>query len=890
MEKVNNSVYIQSVEGADLYSHMVRGSEVNGEYVGMIPYSLELIRLKKEGLNVTTVKHSERKITDDLINVKFNQKVMSGEQLIGKLEDKVEELDDGNYKGKLNEFIKVIESEKDMDKWQEVKNDELRHKLYKNGFTITDVNEETGEILSQEHYVIYKRSSSKSRKGEVLAIKESLHKEMIKWSRMGLDLKENMEIDLASLLAYESLVGSSLEKTIKINPKHILIVDDVESKFKRVANVVKSKGEYLDSVVEETEIINSLFDGESLLQSDYFNEDQSMMLLRNHMFKSAAFNCDIRKYLQDYAKDNNINFNTWKIPNMFGEDILAKNVHLIITPSSLKALKFSHIFEGEHKEKQMFNYWKGVVKADKNVFGVCKHEKKSKRGEDEEGNVLQQTSYQMINSLKMYKSNISALAQYELDYIEKLKTDDNSFIKYLEGNATNINSFMMFVELYKQNNEIVNTKIFRDFRTKEINKYVTHVKKGKLRLHGDYCVMLGNGLEFLKHAIGQFDVNDLESLSLKENEIYTTLFDFDKKLIGFRNPHTSPSNVLVAKNTYVEDIEEYFNLTDNIVCVNAVKFEIQDILSGADYDSDTVLLFDSPKLTELGERCFRKYPVCKNEVQGKKLDYKLNKEDMCKIDCALSLSQKYIGRVVNLGQEAMSYYWDQWNSGKKEKDLTGLMKKTSVMTILSGIAIDMSKKFFDIDMDKEIRNVERYIKPFARSIEKTVIKVDKKTNKEIEVIKTVVAKPLFWKYISQSGTIKNRVTAYDTPMDYLYKVMKTKKASSIEYVQFTELLVRKDKSKGDRKQEGKILTYVEKMNDKIKEVYANYSDDEEKNIAIDNLIKYYSFRMNKLNVKEETMYDLLVKMIENKSKCAIKLMNILYSTQRETFLKSFKKS
>jgi hypothetical protein len=78
--------------------------------------------------------------------------------------------------------------------------------------------------------------------------------------------------------------------------------------------------------------------------------------------------------------------------------IFAKDIDLICTPSSLKALKFSNVIG---TDKDMWEYWKRKVNEDENLFGVCKHDKKSKLGYDENGNVLQQTSYQMINCLPM---------------------------------------------------------------------------------------------------------------------------------------------------------------------------------------------------------------------------------------------------------------------------------------------------------------------------------------------------------------------------------------------------------------------------------------------------------------------------------------------------------
>ena len=183
------------------------------------------------------------------------------------------------------------------------------------------------------------------------------------------------------------------------------------------------------------------------------------------------------------------------------------------------------------------------------------------------------------------------------------------------------------------------------------------------------------------------------------------MFDINEELIGFRNPNTSPSNVLIMKNTHNDKINKYFNLTGNIIVVNAINFPIQDILSGCDYDSDTMLVSNNSKLVEIGKRCFGNYKVCLNKIEGDKKKYKLTKDDHFAIDNQLSFSQKNIGRVVNLGQFCMSVYWDLINNGLSGNDVEELLRKVDVMTILSGIAIDMAKKFYDIDIDDEIRHV-----------------------------------------------------------------------------------------------------------------------------------------------------------------------------------------
>lgn len=828
---------------------MYRGRDLDIKYIGMIPSSLELNKLIKLGLKTTGKKTNDKLITNDMINVKFKQKVNSGKQIIKKIESKISKLEDkSEYKQKLLDFIDTIQKEIEQDKWLGIPQSELRCKLYQEGFTINNVK-----------YVVYKRSSAKSRIGQCLFIKEKLYEQMIKWSRMGIEFRNNEhEVDYPSLLAYESLVGSSLEDVVYVNPKNILLVDDVKSVFSRMCNVVRTGEDgYLDSYSEESLISNSLFDGESLLESSYFPKDKSMLLLRNHMFKSAAFNCNIQKFLNDNCPTD-IQFDNWEVSNMYGQKMLAKDIHLIMTPSSLKALKFSKL---KGSEKNMWEHWKKIVRKDGCVFGICKSEKKSKRGFDSHGNVLQQTSYQMLNSLPITKRDIKNFTRLEKEYIERLKNDDEFFISYLDQNKNDMNTYEMFVSIYNKNEDIVNTKVFKNLRKKAISSYVTHIKNGKVRLKGDYCVMLGNPIEFLYHAIGRLNTEDPQTIALEDNEVYTRLFE-ETELSGFRNPHTSPNNVLLVKNKKNQYIDEYLNLTDNIVCVNAINFPLQDILSGCDYDSDTVLLLQDENLIEITKKVFGKYNVCINNVQSSKRIYYVNNKDMAQIDNELSNSQKYIGRTVNTGQLCMSRYWDLLNQGKSADNLYNLMKKIDVVTVLSGICIDLAKKMFDININQEIENIT-------------------KTN---ELIKN---KPLFWKYVSQSSEINT--IKYRCPMDFLFEEMNViSYADPKEEISFNNLLIIRDTQKGNRKQESKILSYVETMVIKINNTYSKGLSEEERDRRIEDIIKYYRFYIDKLQINEYTMSSLLFKISQNKKdKIAARLLNVLFSSHKKLFLEAF---
>lgn len=911
--KNNKSTYINSLEASYIYNHIIREGQIKDNFCGMIPFSLELLKLKKEGLKFKTDKATGKETSRDIINVKFKLKVQNIDYIISKNQEKLEK----KYKNKeksilgLKEYISKLKAEKTMEndktifsnivrkknkktkkledvqmtytKWSEMDSESLREYLYENGFTITTTykktNKETGEVtetFTQEHYVVYKRSSSKSKTGQCLFIKESLYQEMIAWSRMYLPFVEGMSVDYAGLLSYESLVGSALEDTIKINPRNILIVSDQQSKFKRLCNVIRKDDTTgrLNSFKEDYEIENELFDGESLLDSSLFKDGQGFMLLRNHMFKSASFNSNIQLYLKDHCPEG-VEFDQWKIKNMFNQDIYAKNIKMIITPTSLKALKFAKYLN--MTEEEIWEHWKKTVKKENNIFGICKHEKESKRGKDDLGNILQQTSYQMLNSMPLELSDIEELTQFEQSYIMKLKNNNKEFINYITEKATSINSNLMLADLAKRNKDFVNTEIFRDFRTHEINKYVAHCKNGKIRLNGDYCILLGNPMEYLQHAISQFDINtvDVEKLPLKDNEIYTKLHENNVELVCFRNPHTSSSNVLVAKNKYNDLINTYFNLSKNIVCVNSIKFQLSDILSGADFDSDSMLILQpSTKLLEVAHKCYDPQNVCINAMDSDKAKYKLTTRDMCTIDNILAKSQRNIGEVVNLGQWSMSAYHDFKRNGGTEEQLSKLMKNVDVMTILSGICIDLSKKLYDVNIKAEIKNVSK--------------------TEELGKLK-----PLFFKCVSQSENIKNKIKYYNCPMDDLNRIMsKFSNAETHHDIELSTLLIEKKvRGKDDRGQEKEIIKYVEDMCTKLGainseyKVYLTKSEREEKNNRLDDVVKFYNFKMQKRTVNSYTMYSIIKHLAINEdSKIKMKLLNILYTSQKKVFLNTFKQT
>jgi len=821
----------------------------------------------------------------------------------------------------LEKFIIRIEKDTtdNPNNWKEIKNTEIkpilvpdrdgnpmiinkdakniRTILYEDGFTLTKTIKKRGQIdkVVTTNYCVLGRSSSKSRTGNVLFIKQTLKQPILDWMRMSLPITEDSKIDFPALLSYEFLVGSSAERFITIPTKSMLIVDDVKSVFTTKCNVTKKNsttGHLYSELDENWKIESSLFDGECLLEaeSEYFEGNESMLLLRQHMFKSAGFATFIQKYLIEYHEENikDVKYEDWQLPDMFGNKVFAKNIKIIFCPTSLKALKFSNLVG---TDADMYKYWQQKIEQEHCTFAIIKHEKESKRGTDKEGNILQQMSYQMLGSIDLSIENIDSLLKIEKEYISDLKNNTESYVRYLESDSNMMNSNSLMVDLYRHNKLIEKTGMFKDYKTDEISIYGKYVKSAKLRQKGDYCILLGNPLCLLKHAVGDLPVllNSEGEYVLDENykdilegnEIYTTLFSENgKQYVMFRNPHNSPSNInLGTLKTNVPELTKYFNLSKNIVVCNAVQHPLQTILNSCDYDSDSAVIFDSDTLISVfKDKVIGKYfPVEKDDksIGMEKTNYKINNTDMAIIDTKLSQSQRLIGEVTNVGALILSriYNTDDTNVIKL------LLQYLDVITALSTVAIDLAKKMYSIDIDLEIINIRKLCGLFD----------------------TDYKKPLWWKANNKKPKDMTKEkwdskhTKYNIGLDCLigYKFDNAEESNTATDIR--GLLVDNVKLKNaDRNQYDNIMDLVDEFEDgltalRTQKKSAN-KDNKDKQKEIDeetiDVIDTYLEQVSKKSIKQETMYKMVKIALEESN---VSFLNSLYMINNDKFLLCFKK-
>ena len=252
------------------------------------------------------------------------------------------------------------------------------------------------------------RSTGKAKDGSCMFISQRLYKKARDFIYMGLRIpKHNAPIVEAS--AYVSLIASSIVDTIQINPKNILILDDVISFFKTdvISIETDDKKQCHARKIKNYKVKNELFDGQALIDKRIFPTwGNGYILLRQHMTKMAAFKTDIQGFFQDYFGDD---YYTATVTDMFGNKHYVRDIQMITTNNAMKWLKFD----------VSYDYWCHRVSLNGNKFGIVKTAHRSKFGD------VQRMSYQMINSLDVdIMKNVTSVSK---EYIDSLKTDINVF-------------------------------------------------------------------------------------------------------------------------------------------------------------------------------------------------------------------------------------------------------------------------------------------------------------------------------------------------------------------------------------------------------------------------------------------------------------------------------
>ena len=562
----------------------------------------------------------------------------------------------------------------------------LREHFYENGFNLDGI-----------HYVRYKRSAGSSREGKCLFIDERLQRAMNKWSECGLKPQK----DLASWESYRALSLSSIKGTIEIPLDSILFVPDYKSVFEEEVVSVEIEDGKLSARTKRTQIANDIWDGESLLDESVFANgyaDKHMVLLRNKFFKSCAF----RTRLQKWFKDKKITLDDLKRRGFvtLAEDI--DQIVMVTTPNSLKYLKFA----GGLAEK---NIRKWADHTD-STFGLVKYDKSTRFFHGK----MVQSSYQLINTLSLSQEEVKHLLQPSIDYISLLRRDidfmryhfTDAFAREKEGEEEHMDGLaeradVIFTLMHKYPH-FDETELYANFRNDVVRCMKERLKRGHILLNGTNATLFGNGTELLKYLAGEEMTSEL-----KPGQIRCERFGNGTKLLCARSPHITMGNLYCVENALSGGIWDYFDLGENIVCVNAIGENIQQRLNGCDYDSDTMLITDDKLLVNAAARYkdFFKVPVCNIKAEEK------TEQTLSKLDHDTSVNK--IGEIVNLSQKLNSILWDELHKGAEEGEMLSVYEDICKLAVLSGLEIDKAKRSFEnISVSKELTMLrKKYQRP-----------------------------------------------------------------------------------------------------------------------------------------------------------------------------------
>lgn len=599
--------------------------------------------------------------------------------------------------------------------------EELRKDLYVNGF-----------YLDGNKYLRFKRSSGSSRLGKCLFIESALYHRMNVWEKCGIQLRVGKKVDLASWEAYISLTTSSIIDTLEIKPENILLIDDYHSTFEDNMLAVGLSGKWLTAEPKLAKISNCIWDGQSLMDTSLFGEkyhDKGMLLLRTRFFKSACFHTNIQQFFADMGITD--------VSQLNGKTCATKleDIKLITTPSSIKYLKFG-----------TFEQWLAKLEP---TFGIVKYDKPSFFYDGR----LVQCHYQLLNTLHMSRDDVEELLKPSHEYFRQLDENPAVFrhhVKWLSRDLMQFNCVNDICYYFLGvNSNFTKTKVFKDWKADVLRAFRDGLKQGHILIPGTYATLFGNPYEMLLQSIGKFDGTS----SLGMGNISCSMFDDNEVLLGSRSPHVAAGNILLATNCKNDMIERYFNLSPYIVCINSINENILERLSGADMDSDTLLLTSEPLLVAKAKEHYNDFLVPTKLVpaQIKKRHY----ANADKADLDHVTANNKIGEIVNLSQELNSLFWDKLNHGATWDEVQDIYYDIGKLDVLSNIEIDRAKRECVVDSGKEM----------ARIREKYNIVGD--DDRKI--------KPAFFGFIAQRkgyyDSEKNNYKHHETTMDYVLDIV-----------------------------------------------------------------------------------------------------------------------
>lgn len=846
-------------------------------------------------------------------------------------------------------FRNVIDNK---DNYMKCSKDEIREIFYENGVNVeytnpfAKKNEDNKQIIN---YRMLYRNSSKAKIGQVMFINSKLYKKAYNWLTMGLG--EKMPMDNAKIVemsAYAPLTTSTIVGKFYCPVEAILIIKDTDSFYKTIAKIVKAEdyvvqekvldetateiakqraireGKFLKDGVtpkytkrykrvnvtkkkcvvhdEETEVKNTLWDGEMLIESDILpGWVNGMALLRQHFFKACGIRTHIQLFFKDWCEKTGHDYETYAVQDMFGVWHKLKDIRMITTDNAIKWKKFMNLMGDTPAEA--YQYWCDRVNETGSYWGIVKTDHPSKLGN------VQQMSYQMVNTLPSYNNqqepceldDIKKLTQTSKQYVEDIKANNTFFESFLNNNSNLVNHYEAMSDLYDFEVHFGNTEWFRSEKRKIIYQYVTRLRTGKITVNGDNLTIFGNPYALLLKSVGMDPKSD-PTLNIESGTIqcYTKRFQDGEYLCGIRNPHNSPNNICYLHNMYSDEMQRYFVFSDNIMAVNCIHTDVQDRANGCDFDSDFFFVTNNEVMVKSAKAAYEQYPTIVNKLKESGLTYQNTMKEYARMDNKFAKSRIGIGESSNLAQLAMTYYWT--NPSRE------LYDNFVILSVLAQVIIDGCKREYEVDAIEEIKRIKKL--PCMQQFEEVEDELGNKKQvrrdfpefmrftRKIQYTKN--GKEIERELVNQQKEkLSGRISSYyKCPMNSLQIALNEIKPISSKNTIPTEIFIKKVSGNPSRRQINKIISLISELDIYGKEL----SDD-----ASENAINKYEEKFNEIlntvkgmrNINDKT-FNRLIELAfdcdrgrgpksQKTDLCKRNLIKILHAYDKERFLSNFKK-
>lgn len=425
-----------------------------------------------------------------------------------------------------------------------------------------------GFILNGIEYERLLATSAGVKKNTVVFVSKKCRDTLLTWLNAERDMSK--QFVPAKLEAYISLACSASYPVS--NPKGVLVVHDIETKFKDSVILVdglNSKRPKVE-VVNDYETVLNAFDGGGLILpclaqrwSQELEEDYlfSACCLRNAFCKGMLNTFDFIQFAEEVAHN-------YYVTDVWGETHDIRDIEIVLTTSMLK-LWDSYSSINDYLEKAQRN---------NHTFAITKITPKELDNE-------QSMNYQFLQSLNLNDEDIKELIKPTIDEIDDiLNYDYRKALLYLRGvdlkEKTIRNDKSDYTRALMIDKNMLNDPYTYSKIKNNIKNRIDQAKLGVVNVKGNFSILSGDPYILCESMFG------LEPKGLlKPGEIYSKYWiDRDVKEVGmFRAPTTNKQSNLVRKIASTDEMLKWYKYMNTVTILNAWD-NTTAALNGADFD------------------------------------------------------------------------------------------------------------------------------------------------------------------------------------------------------------------------------------------------------------------------------------------------------------------